>query len=143
MESYIKKISSRHLIYVLSIIAAVFTWRVMDIRDNWINVDSILYLDSAKAILQWQWQEAYKIYPWPFYSALIALVSKTTGLQVFNAAKILNIIFFTATTFSLAKIIEKIENYFSIIVILVILIVSVGFELSPEELAATGVAAIF
>jgi len=109
MKNQLIKISTNHLILTLSLIAGLFTWRVMDIRNDWINVDSVLYLDSAKAILQGDWHRAYEIYNWPFYSALIALVAKISGLEVLNAAKILNIIFFSITTFSLAKIIEQIR----------------------------------
>jgi len=106
----INKITTNQLIYILSILAGIFTWRVMDIRNDWINVDSILYLDSAKAMLQGDWQEAYQIFRWPFYSALIASVAKITNIEVFAAAKILNILFFGITIFSLLKIVDLIKS---------------------------------
>ncbi len=110
ITTLLNKLSTTHLIYLLSIIAGLFTWQVMAIRNDWINVDSILYFDSAKAILEGNWQKAYQIYNWPYYSALIALLAKLTGTEVFTAAKILNIVFFGITMLSLAKIVERITT---------------------------------
>lgn len=109
IEKLSQKISINLFIYILSITAGIFTWRVMDIRNDWINVDSIIYLDAAKAIIQGHWHEAYQIYNWPFYPSLIALLAKIFEIDVLNSAKILNIIFFSITVFSLAKIVEQIN----------------------------------
>ncbi len=58
--------------------------------DDVINNDGVEYLRAAQAILEGDWRAALLIYKWPFYSALIALVSALTGLAAEFSAHLLN-----------------------------------------------------
>ncbi len=58
--------------------------------DDVINNDGVEYLRAAHAILEGDWRAAFLIYKWPFYSALIALVSALTGLAAELSAHLLN-----------------------------------------------------
>ena len=58
-----------------------------------INSDGVLYLQTAEAYLQGGWQAAMRLYPWPFYSVLIAWMSQVCHCSLEWAAYLLNIIF--------------------------------------------------
>jgi hypothetical protein len=57
-----------------------------------INNDAIVYLRAAEAFNHAGTHAAFAIYPWPFYSILIALFHKMTLLSYENAAYLLNTI---------------------------------------------------
>lgn len=54
-------------------------WVILKAYGN-INVDGILYLEAAKHFAAGQWRNGFDLYNWPFYSLLIALIHKLTGL---------------------------------------------------------------
>jgi len=58
--------------------------------DPVINNDGVYYFRAAEKISLGNWGEALSIYSWPFYPALIAYLSKLTGVNVVVAAYILN-----------------------------------------------------
>ncbi|MBN1684145.1 MAG: hypothetical protein JW855_01735 [Gammaproteobacteria bacterium] len=64
-----------------------------------INLDGILYLNTASAYLQNGIKAALLAYPWPFYSILIGVTAKVTSLSVLHAAYLLNFILDTCTVF--------------------------------------------
>lgn len=66
-----------------------------------INYDGILYLATATAYSKSGLSAAMALYPWPFYSILIASISKLTWLSTFHAAELLNTALFVViiTTF--------------------------------------------
>lgn len=55
-----------------------------------INIDGVLYLHAAEAYLQHGFHGALNIYPWPFYSVLIAKTSTLLDLSLLNTGFILN-----------------------------------------------------
>ena len=61
------------------------------INYNQINRDGILYLTQASYFLNDKYSEAAKIYNWPFYSFLIALLSKLTNLPLIISSYFINI----------------------------------------------------
>lgn len=91
-----------YLVLISAAIASIILYNKHGVTDP----DSVLYLEAARLFALSHWQEAYEIYPWPFYSLCIALAHKTTGLSIFQSAVSLNIVFFTLTAFSFLKIIE-------------------------------------
>lgn len=62
--------------------------------DNVINDDAVLYLKSAEAFARGDWQGAVEIYPWPFYSLVVAATHLATGLNVDSAAYMLGIVLY-------------------------------------------------
>ncbi len=58
--------------------------------DDVINNDGILYLHIAELLDRGEWQAAFQLYRWPFYSFLISLVAKIPGLSYEYAAHLLN-----------------------------------------------------
>jgi len=67
---------------------ALSVWSVW--ADPIINNDGVYYFRAAEKISLGQWSEAISIYSWPFYPAFIAYLSKLTGVNVVDAAYILN-----------------------------------------------------
>lgn len=55
-----------------------------------INGDGILYLHAARAFLDQGWRAAADIYPWPFFSGLVALLQHVSGLSLENSAYVIN-----------------------------------------------------
>jgi hypothetical protein len=60
-----------------------------------VNTDGVIYLNTAKAFLTGGFSGALNVYGWPFYSILIAWVSKL-GFSLAQSAALLNILFFAA-----------------------------------------------
>lgn len=58
--------------------------------DPIVNNDGIQYFRVADRLLAGQWHQALAIHHWPFYSMLIAVTSKFTGLNVEISAHLLN-----------------------------------------------------
>lgn len=55
-----------------------------------VNLDGILYLQVAKAFMQHDYAQAFALYGWPFYSALIAGLSMITPLSLEHSATLIN-----------------------------------------------------
>lgn len=54
------------------------------------NMDGIRYLDTATVFLQSGIHAAMNVYPWPFYSVLIAITSKIMHLSLEHSAFLIN-----------------------------------------------------
>ncbi len=65
-----------------------------NIVDDVVNNDGIEYIKSAQNMLDGQWRVALETYKWPFYAALMALVSKITFLSLEISAYLIDAISF-------------------------------------------------
>ena len=75
------------------VIVLVAIWSVV-IQDGYINRDGLLYLKQAYLIAEDNWKEGLALYPWPFFSILIASLHKITGLHLLVAAHALDLALF-------------------------------------------------
>ena len=73
------KLSSLWPMWLVIMLAAL--WSIY-IQDGQINRDGLLYLKQAYLIAEGSWQEGLALYPWPFFSILIAIFHKLTGLHL-------------------------------------------------------------
>lgn len=87
-------------------LAILVAAQIQYIQHGWINPDSVLYLESARFIALGDWATAIKVFNWPLYSILIALVHKVTTLNIHHSAQALSVIFFGITTTSFIRIIQ-------------------------------------
>ncbi|MFO7761847.1 MAG: hypothetical protein ACQES8_02430 [Thermodesulfobacteriota bacterium] len=71
--------TNSHLKIAASLISFALCYWIIFI-DPVINQDGILYIRVADQFLQGNWSQALDLYPWPFYSLVIAAVSKMTSL---------------------------------------------------------------
>ena len=76
----------RPIAALLSVLALLIAVNSKDPLNN----DGILYLQSAEAFARSGWQAAMEVYPWPFYSILIAWLGKLSYLSFEHAAYVLN-----------------------------------------------------
>jgi len=95
--STLKKIDIRIYAAIISVILCLIAYS----KNDPVNYDGILYLASASAYLKSGITAAMQLYSWPFYSIVIAWLSKLTTLSLLYSAYLLNNIFFIiiATTF--------------------------------------------
>jgi hypothetical protein len=84
---------------------AVAGW-VMSIQHGWINDDSVLYFEVARLMSIGQPQLAMQLFPWPFYSALIAIVHSITGHSFQSSAQYLNAVLFGLCCYVYVRLIQ-------------------------------------
>ena len=109
MNAFFKKIpeiSTNRLILLVSFAAVLLAAQINYIQHGWINNDSVLYFEAARLFASGEWSEGYRLFPWPLYSALVALTHKITGFSIHLSAQLLNVLFFGITTASFLKIIQ-------------------------------------
>ena len=75
------------------LIMLVAMWSVM-IQDGHINRDGLLYLKQAFLMAEGSLKEGLDLYPWPFFSILIAVFHKITGLHLQVVAHAVDLILF-------------------------------------------------
>jgi len=74
-----EKLSSLWPMWLVIMFAAF--WSIY-IQDGHINRDGLLYLKQAYLIAEGSWKEGLALYPWPFFSILIAVFHKLTNLHL-------------------------------------------------------------
>jgi hypothetical protein len=75
-----------------------------------INGDGIRYIGLAKTFLNEGLGSAIDVYHWPFYSILIGLVHRITGLGFEDAASLLNLLFLMIVCVVFVRIYEEISG---------------------------------
>ena len=73
------KLSSLWLMWLVIMLAAL--WSIY-IQDGYINRDGLLYLKQAYLMAEGSFKEGLALYPWPFFSILIAVFHKFTNLHL-------------------------------------------------------------
>ncbi len=58
--------------------------------DDVVNNDGVLYLRAADLLVHGEWDAAFNLYKWPFYSLLIAVTGQITGFSLEYSAHLLN-----------------------------------------------------
>lgn len=91
---------------LLTLTAAFLAWRIIYIQNGWVNDDSILYFEVARLFALGEWKQGLALYNWPLYSAILAFLHKLLDINIQQGAEILNVIFFTVSTYSFIAIIR-------------------------------------
>lgn len=71
------------------------------------NYDFMVYYRAAQAYIEQGWHAAMAIYPWPFYSVLIAALSHWTSLSLLTSAHVLSVIFFIGISFFFMTLLKE------------------------------------
>jgi hypothetical protein len=79
---------------------------VMWIQRGWINDDAVLYFEVARLYADGQFQSAMQLFPWPFYSVLIACIHKVTGFNIHLSAQLLNAVLFGVCSYAYVRLIQ-------------------------------------
>lgn len=74
--------------------------------DPAINLDGILYIETADHLFRGDVQGAYSLYSWLFYPWLIASVSKLTGLGLESSAHLLTAFFSALLTYTFITLVR-------------------------------------
>ena len=129
MQDEMKKTANPVQIGIYPIIIFVnilFTYLAISDPLRTINSDGVLYLQTAQAYLQGGWSAAMHVYPWPFYSVLIAWVSQIAHCSLKFSAHFINLVLQILTClgfFNLAcKVKDSNQSLFMILTTLVILL---------------------
>ncbi len=109
------------VLLVISISLLLSIWA--NYADNILNNDGVEYLKSSRALLQGDWVAAVETYKWPFYSALIALLSSLSGLSLEYSAYAINAIFFVWLSLAFVALVQlaggrRSTLWFAVLVIL-------------------------
>ena len=102
-----EKLSSLWSMWLVIILFA--TWSIY-IQDGQINRDGLLYLKQAYLISEGSWKEGLALYPWPFFSILIAIFHKITNLHLQVVAHGVDLLLFGITTLFYLKTLQLIYN---------------------------------
>jgi hypothetical protein len=78
-----EKLTSLLSMWLLIMLVAI--WSVV-IQEGHINRDGLLYLKQAYLIAEGSWKQGLALYPWSFFSILIATFHKITNLHLLVAA---------------------------------------------------------
>ena len=73
------------------------------VTDDLINSDGVLYLEVAAKMLNGNWAASIEQYNWPFYSLLIAAVSKVSFLPLESSAYVVDVLTQTLLTFMFVR----------------------------------------
>jgi len=119
--SHLYKIDKWLLPVIISISLLLSLWG--NLADNILNNDGVEYLKSSAAMLQGDWSAAVETYKWPFYSALIALLSKFSGLPLEYSADVLNALAFVWLSLAFVALVrlaggKRSTLWFAVLVIL-------------------------
>ena len=95
LNSIKQKLSALLAMWLLIMLVAI--WSVV-IQDGHINRDGLMYLKQAFLIVDGSWNAGLAIYPWPFFSILIAIFHKITGLHLQVAAHTVDLSLFGIAT---------------------------------------------
>jgi hypothetical protein len=91
---------------LLTLLGLIISCQVIYIQHGWINDDSVLYFEMARLFSVGEWKQGVELFNWPFYPALISIISKLTHLSIQSSAQLLNVIFFSITTYSFINLIR-------------------------------------
>lgn len=114
--------SDKWLVFVAISVSLLFSFWAIN-ADDIINNDGVEYLKSSKAMLLGDWAAAIETYKWPFYSALIALVSSVSGLALTASAHTVNAFFYVWLMLAFVALVQLLGGrrpalWFALLVIL-------------------------
>lgn len=88
-----------------------------------INRDGVFYLINAQHMINGDYDLAYQNYNWPFFSFLIMIIHKLSGLSLYYSAQFICIFLFIIASFFFLKIISlislnEVSPYYGLVVLL-------------------------
>lgn len=99
------KLSSLWPMWLVIMLAAFWSTYI---QDGQINRDGLLYLKQAYLIAEGSWKEGLSLYPWPFFSILIAAFHKLTNLYLQVVAHGVDLVLFGIAALFYLKTLELI-----------------------------------
>ncbi len=103
---------------------SLFFSYIAHLGDAYINHDAVFYMDAAKAFVREGLTESFNVFPWPFFSILVAFVHMATGLDYELSANAINSLFAAGVCVLFVKIYSEITDRKGSLWIAVILILA-------------------
>ena len=94
------------------------------VTDDLINSDGVLYLEVAAKMLAGDWLAAVNQYSWPFYSLLIAAVSKISFLPLESSAYVVGVLVQALLTFMFVRCAQALGGNTKVAIFAAILILT-------------------
>ncbi len=107
MLNTIIKIAERHIYLTTTLLSLLVSIGLFASRDI-ISRDAILYTEGAQAFLEHGFMASFKVWGWPFYSILLAIIHKITGFSFELSAYFLTIILETVISVTFVKLYSKV-----------------------------------
>ena len=95
-------------IQILTLISLVLGYRLIHIQQGWITDDFVLYHEVSRLFSIGDIKAGLKLFNWPLYPALIAIIHKLTTLSLTASAQTLTIGLYGLTTYALLSFIKRI-----------------------------------
>ncbi len=101
------KSSKTYQVYFVAAIASIFLSILRFYHYPVFNIDGLLYLKAANAFLSQGLKASMSVYGWPFYSIILALISKSLHLTLLHTGYLLNYIFSVLTVLIFIRLVEE------------------------------------
>jgi hypothetical protein len=95
-------------IQILTLISLGLAYRLIDIQQGWITDDFVVYHEVSRLYSIGDIKAGLKLYSWPLYPALIAIIHKLTTLSLTASAQTLTVALYGLTTYALLSFIKRI-----------------------------------
>ena len=110
-------------LYISIFILTIFSLYQVYFNYGDINKDGVIYLINAQHMINGDYDMVYQTYNWPFFSFLIMIIHKLSGLSLFYSAQFICIFsFIFASTFFLKTIplisLNKVSPYYGLVILL-------------------------
>ncbi|MFP3982232.1 MAG: hypothetical protein ACLFV2_00880 [Desulfurivibrionaceae bacterium] len=102
-------LTDNHLKILASLISFALCYWIIFL-DPVINLDGILYMQVADQFLQGNWSRGFDLYRWPFYSLVIAGVSKVTSLGLEASAHLITACCAALLTYVFISMIHELDR---------------------------------
>lgn len=107
MDSTTRGLSLTGKVLVVSLIASLVLSFLSAYYDDVIQPDGVLYIEAARAFSDSGITAGYSLYPWPFYSWLIALFHDVSGFEFETSAHVLNAVFFALLVVAFTMLVKE------------------------------------
>ncbi|MDR2837064.1 MAG: hypothetical protein LBV49_00595 [Azonexus sp.] len=106
-------------VYFTFIVSLVLS--TIAVSTNIINSDGLIYVETARVFMDDGLSEAFKAFSWPFFSILMGLLAKLTGLSPEWCGYVLNIVFMSGACALLVSIIQRNDDRLAWLAAIVVL----------------------
>ena len=93
MKNSYTNLQMPRFIQILTLISLMLAYRLIDIQQGWITDDFVLYHEVSRLFSIGDIKAGLKLYNWPLYPALIAVIHKLTTLSLTASAQTLTVAF--------------------------------------------------
>lgn len=114
-------------ICIYGLIASILFSLIVIFQQDLLNKDGVLYVGVADLLQNWRFKDAVALYPWPFFSLLIAAFDMVTGVGLDASAYILVTIFDAAMLVAFILIVKELGGDTRVQIAAVVVVFSLAY----------------